>query len=137
MALVVTDLGELELLRKMLKDTSDSEQYYLKLYKNNYVPVNSSVLGDFTEANFTNYVQKTIARTDWSEPTTNASGSGESSVSVQSWTCGASGNTVYGYYVVGETSNIVLWAEKFDSARTLVNSSILNITPVFTTSSEN
>lgn len=135
--LVVPNEGELELLRKMLKDTADTEQYLLRLYKNNYDPVATTTLTDFTEADFTNYVSKTLNRSDWSTPSTNGSGAGQSSVSLQSWTCGASGNTVYGYYVVGATSGKVLWAEKFGTARALALYDVLNVTPVFTINSEN
>lgn len=135
--LVVTDEGELELLEKMLINTSDSENYSLRLYRNSYVPHSGSVLSDFTIANFTNYANKTIARGDWSTPVTNGSNKGQSTVATQSWTCGASGNTIYGYYVVGATSGKVLWAEKFDTPRVLANTDVLNLTPVFTLNSEN
>jgi hypothetical protein len=46
MALVIADVGEIELLDKMLKDAlSVDETYTLKLYQNNYTPLASSVAG--------------------------------------------------------------------------------------------
>ena len=105
MALVVPDLGEIELLTKLLKNTADTEDYILKLYKNNYTPIAATVVGSFTEADFTNYVDKTIARSDWATPST-VSNKAESSVATQSWTCGVTTNTIYGYYVVGATSGV-------------------------------
>ena len=137
MALVVPNQGELQLLQKLLKNTSDTEDYLLRLYQNNYNPVEGSVLGSFTEADFTNYAQKTIARGDWAAPSINGSNKAESSVAAQSWTCGASGNTVYGYYIVGATSGVVLWAEKFSVSRVLGDGDILNVTPIFNLSSAN
>lgn len=137
MPLVVPNEGEIELLQKMLLNTADTEQYSLRLYRVDYTPVLSSTLTDFTEANFTNYLAKTLSRGDWSTPTTNGSNKGQSNVATQSWTCGASGNTIYGYYVVGATSGKVLWAEKFSSARVMTNLDVLNLTPVFTFNSEN
>lgn len=136
MALVVPDEGEIELLKKLLKNTTDSENYLLRLYKNNYTPSGSTTETDFTEADFTNYAEKTIARTDWATPTT-FNNKAESSVTVQSWTCGTVGNTIYGYYIVGSVSGKVLWAEKFASTRVLEDSDILNVTPKFNLSSAN
>jgi hypothetical protein len=135
-ALVVPDLGEIELLTKLLKNTADTEDYILKLYKNNYTPIAATVVGSFTEADFTNYVDKTIARSDWATPST-VSNKAESSVATQSWTCGAIGNTIYGYYVVGATSGVCLWAEEFAAARVLADGDILNLTPKFNLSSAN
>mgnify|MGYP006280979447 CR=1 FL=1 len=136
MALVVPDLGEIELLTKLLKNTTDTENYILRLYQNNYTPIGSTVVGDFSEADFTNYTEKTIARGDWAAPSTVAT-KAESSVTAQSWTCGATGNTIYGYYVVGSTSGVCLWAEKFAAQRILVDGDILNLTPKFNLSSAN
>lgn len=138
MALIVPDLGEIELLTKLLINTNDTEDYLLRLYKNSYSPSASTVVADFTQANFTTYAEKTIARGDWSSP----SGIGvpqkaESSVTAQSWTCGATGNTIYGYYVVGSTSGVCLWAEEFVSPRILADGDILNLTPKFNLSSAN
>lgn len=142
MALVVPDLGELELLDKMLKDAlSTDENYIMKLYQNNYTPVAGSgnPSGTFTEANFTNYTNRTLTRANWSAAAT-VSNKAESSygTSPQSWTCGATGNTIYGYYVQqANAPSYVLWAELFSTARVLANGDILNITPKFTLASEN
>lgn len=136
MALVVPDLGELELLTKLLINTTDTEDYIVRLYQNNYSPSNTTVVGDFTEANFTSYTAKTLARSDWASPSTVGT-KAESTGTVQSWTCGATGNTVYGYYVVGSTSGVCLWAEQFVAARILVDGDVLFLTPKFTLSSAN
>ena len=136
MALVVPDLGEIELLTKLLINTNDTEDYIVRLYKNNYSPINTTVVGDFTEADFTNYTAKTITRSDWASPSTVAN-KAESSATAQSWTCGITGNTLYGYYVIGSTSGVCLWAEQFAASRILVDGDILNLTPKFTLSSAN
>lgn len=138
MALVIADVGEIELLDKMLKDAlSVDETYTLKLYQNNYTPLASSVAGDFTEANFTNYTSKTLVRASWGAATTVSNKASSTYATIQSWTCGASGNTIYGYLVIGTTSGILLWAEKFASARILTSGDDLNLVPVFTFNSEN
>lgn len=137
MALVVCNAGELKLLDWAIKDTSTPENLTLKLYKNDYTPVAASVAGDFTEADFTSYAAKTLTRSSWVAASTNGSGKAASSYAAQSWVCGSTGNTVYGYFVVGATSGTLIWAEKFATARTLANGDTLNVTPSLTLSSEN
>jgi hypothetical protein len=137
MALVVPDSGELELLDKMLKDAlSTDEAFVMKLYKSDTTPAASSVAGDFTEADFTSYAAATLARASWAAAAT-VSNKAESSFAAQSWTCGTTGNTIYGYYVVGATSGTCLWAERFATSRVLASGDVLNITPKFTLASEN
>lgn len=137
MALVIANVGEIELLDKMLKDALSVDEVYLfRLFRNNYTPLAASVVGDFTEANFTDYAQTTLVRASWGAATTVSNKASSTYATIQSWTCGASGNTVYGYYVVGATSGILLWAERFATSRVMVNGDELNLVPVFTFNSE-
>ncbi len=139
MPLCVPNEGELRLLDTMLKlALSTNESHILKLFQANYTPQANTANGSFTEANFTNYAARTLARGTWNSAVT-VSNKAEASYgsSPQSWTCGATGNTIYGYYVVGSTSGKVLWAERFTTARTLASGDILNITPKFTLTTEN
>jgi len=138
MALVTPDAGELELLDKMIKDAlSVDEDYTLKLFKNDYTPSQSTVFGDFTEADFTGYSAATLTRANFGAAST-VNNKAESTYSAQqSWTCGTTGNTVYGYYVLGATSGTCLWAERFATSRTLANGDQLNLTPKLTLNSEN
>jgi hypothetical protein len=134
MALVTPNLGELQLLDKMLKKAlSTDENYFLKLYQNNYTPDATSAPGSFTEATFTNYAVMTLTRANWNAAVS-VGGVAQTSYGSAplSWTCGASGNTIYGYYVVGASSNVVLWAELFATSRILANQDVLNLTPQFT-----
>jgi hypothetical protein len=134
MSLYTPLLGELQLLDKMLKKAlSTDENYILKLYQNNYTPDGNAAPGSFTEANFTNYAAVTMTRALWNSSTI-VSGVAQTSYGSAplSWTCGASGNTIYGYYVVGATSAVVLWAELFATSRVLANQDVLNLTPQFT-----
>lgn len=138
MALYTPNQGELELLDKMLKDPLvTDENYILRLYQNNYTPDDSSVPGSFTEASFTNYAAVTMTRANWNASVT-VSNKAESSYGSAplAWTCGASGNTVYGYYVSGATSSVVLWAEKFATSRVLANADVLQLTPKMTLNHE-
>ena len=136
MALVLMNEGGLELLDKTLKDAlSVDESYLLKLFNVSTLTPNATMTSsDFAAktATFTNYSAATLSRGGWSA----ASSSSNTAVSVYSaaisWTCGATGDTVYGYLIEGATSNKVLWAEKFSVARALGSADVLNITPKFT-----
>ncbi len=136
MVLMVPRQGELELLDKMLKDAlSTDEDYILKLFKNNYTPDQDDDNSSFTEANFTAYAARTLTRALWNAAQVNST-KAESSYGTapESWTCGVTGNTIYGYWVEGVVDNDVLWSEKFATARVLADGDVLNITPKFTLS---
>lgn len=139
MPLVVPDQGELRLLDIMLKEAlTTNENHILKLFRNDVTPSASFIAASLTEANFTNYAARTLTRANWNAATT-VSGKAESSYGTtpQSWTCGATGNTVYGYWVESSVSGKVLWAERFSTSRVLSTNDVLNITPKFTLASEN
>lgn len=136
MPLVVADQGELRLLDIMLKVAlSTNENQILKLYQNNYTPTSAAAPGSFTEATFTGYAARTLTRSTWNSAVT-VSNKAESSYGTtpQSWTCGATGNTIYGYTV--EAGGKTMWGELFSTARVLASGDVLNITPKFTLNSE-
>jgi hypothetical protein len=139
MPLVVPAVGEVALLNKLIVNLlSSDERYILKLYKNNYSPIETATQASFTEANFTSYAARTLSRAGWYAGVHGTPKAECSYAGVQSWTCGTTGNTIYGYWVVGDTKNAgtVLWAELFSTARVLATNDVLNITPKFTLQSE-
>jgi hypothetical protein len=130
MALTVPYVGEVYLLNRMFY--ASGVNYTLRLYQAISSPIsNSTVLADFTECNFTGYVAKTLTSTSWS-PAATVAGITSTNYPTQSWTCGATGNTVLGYYVVDPGGTVVLFAEAFSTSRTLVSGDTLNLTLNFT-----
>jgi hypothetical protein len=124
--------GELQLLNKMLKlALSTDETYILKLYRTDVTPNSSTSRTSFTEANFTGYAARTLTRANWSAGVINASNASEMSYGTtpQSWTCGTTGNTIYGYWVEGTTSTKVLWAERFSTSRVLASGDKIKACP--------
>ena len=141
MALKVPNAGELELLDKMLSAAlSTDEKYLLRLYQNDKTPADADGTVDYNEATFTDYYSRTLDRFQWTSAVAGGNGNTKAESSYgsgpESWTCGASGNTIYGYWVEGATSLKCLWAERFASERVLSSSDVLNITPKFTLTSE-
>jgi hypothetical protein len=144
MPAVIPNEGELRLINEILDGGLARENWTLKLYKTNVTPAETDTTASYTESDFTGYTAKTLTRTvsngvTWGTPASGSptgAWSGEASVAEsayvqQTWTCGASGNTVYGYFVVGATSTKLIMAELFAAPRTLVNSDVLNLTPRF------
>jgi hypothetical protein len=120
----------------MLKDAlSVDENYILKLFNASTItPAVGTTSGSFASATatFTGYSHKTLTRTGWNAATTSSNTAVAEYSAASSWTCGTTTDVVYGYWIEGATSNKVLWAEKFATARTLANGDVLNITPKFT-----
>jgi hypothetical protein len=134
MALVVPDVGEVELLKRLLYANAGSENWTLKLRTDAVTPAESDVAGTYTEATFTNYTTKTITSTQaagtWAVPSTATGTTSSTYGTTLSWTAGSS-QTITGYLVVGATSGTLLFAENFASSKPLSNGDTLNLTPKF------
>jgi hypothetical protein len=133
MALLVPDVGEVRLLTELLDGGTARENWTLKLYKTNVTPAETDTAASYTEADFTGYATKTLTRTvsgaTWSTPATAAGVTSSTyGAAAQSWSA-TSAQTIYGYYVVGATSTILIYAELFGSSISLVNPSTLTLQP--------
>lgn len=134
MTLLCPNVGEVVLLTNLL---SAGNNWTLKLFKSNTTPAETDTAGTYTEADFTNYSAKTLTRAvgagNWGTPSTDGGGvtsSTYNSGTPQTWTCGATGNTVYGYFIVDAVAGTLLIVERFAASRTLASGDTLNLTPV-------
>lgn len=136
MALLIPDVGEVELLARLLYYggatlASGREDGTLKLYKTNVTPAETDTAGSYTVADFTGYSNKTLTSTQsgstWAVPTTAVGVTSSTYGTTLSWSP-TSSQTVYGYYVVGATSTTLWWAELFSSAKNLADGDTLNLT---------
>lgn len=109
---------------------SDLEDFTLRLYKNNFVPDDSTVLADFTEATFTGYGAVGIARSAMASPVivSHVARSTKSVAPVFSCT-GGSPQTVYGWYLESNTTNKCVATQEFDSPRVMSNGATESIDP--------
>ena len=113
MALLMPQGGENKALEALVNKTAP-ENLSLRLFKNNYTPVDTSVTGDFTQADFTGYSAITLVGSDW-----NAASAGTiSCAAVKEFTssAGSQNQDIYGYYIVQVTSGVTVWAERFSTA---------------------
>ncbi|WP_165221905.1 hypothetical protein [Aquisphaera insulae] len=148
MAFLVPHEGDVQLLTDLLGGGT-LENWLLGLFHANITPSETDTAAAYTaqEATFTNYARKTLTRSigagAWNTPVVQAPGGspawtaraqvGHSQYgsTSQTWTCGATGDTIYGYFIIGATSGKLICAEAFAAPRTLVSGDSLSITPVF------
>ncbi len=125
------------------------ENWQLGLFNTNITPSETDTAATYTahEAVFANYARKTLVRsvspTTWNAPVLQTPSGAPSWSSrglvgcshygsaPQTWTCGPTGDTAHGYFIIGETSGKLILAERFDSPRTLIAGDTLSITPSF------
>jgi hypothetical protein len=92
---------------------------YTQLYMVNFTNLNIKELPQFPE---TLQELTLMSNNLLTKSAVTVSNKAESSYgsSARSWTCGTTGNTIYGYWVANPT-NTVLWAERFAVSRVLAN----------------
>ncbi|MGH8562706.1 MAG: hypothetical protein ACREXW_00945 [Gammaproteobacteria bacterium] len=133
MPLLVPTLGENRLLENALGKNA-SEDVILKLFVNNITPADGDTPSTFTEMSTHGYAAKTLTKTSWT--VAQSGGVAEGTYAEQVWTFSAAAAvTVYGYYMVGASSSILVWEEKFASGKVIQNSGDqIKITPKITLS---
>jgi hypothetical protein len=129
-ALVLPNQGEQLALEAMVGKTA-GQNLVLRLYTNNYTPVEGTTEASVTEASGNGYSAITLTAANWSfaagDPST-------LSYAEQTFTfTGALGN-VYGYYFTQVTSGKLVWAEKFTNGPYNIqnNGDQIKITPAIT-----
>lgn len=119
MALVVPNAAEEVILTLLL---SIAEGLDLKIFQNNYTPIESSATVDFTEATFTGYASIQLSAANWGytqgDPTVALYNAAQTFTS----TAGSQNQSCYGYYIERRTTGDVMWAERFtDGPYVIVN----------------
>ena len=112
-ALLVPDVGEVLLLSYSLNKISPGNDVKLKLFKNDYTPVEGSEIADFTEADTAGYAAISLAKADWTIAT--ATGVTTAEQPQKTFTLTGAG-THYGYYITDTAGTGLLWAERFSDA---------------------
>ena len=123
MALLAGNLGETLMLKRILGDQrsgdTTGDTLFLRLYDNDYTPVEGDTWLSFSESDGTGYAAIAIpGDTAGGSGWTYATGGGDtvSATFAQQTFTYTAGDTLYGYYVsskdaAGDTT--VMWAEKF------------------------
>lgn len=129
MALVVSNVSEGLALEKIV-NKSAGENLVLKLYQNNYTPVEGSTAVNFTEATFAGYAAITLVGANWTITTGDPT---YASYAQQTFTRTSTGavQNIYGYFLVGLGSGTLYWAELFTDGPYPVtnNTDAVKVTP--------
>lgn len=136
MAGILPTEGEDRLLSRALGTTVPVDgDITLKLFVNDYTPVDASVNGDFTEMSTNAYAAKVLAQESWT--VAQATGVAEGTYAQQAWTFDDTGGfptTIYGYWLVDE-DDVVVGAERFATSYVVTEiGDVLRITPTLTLS---
>lgn len=86
---------------------SERDTWVMGLYTNNYTPLETSVIGDFTEATFGGYSR--VAVDAWGAAFWSSGGWAESDAALATFTATGAGLpvTVYGYFLLDAGGNVV------------------------------
>lgn len=133
MALVVPNISAVMFLHLILNKSGTYAQAdpILKLYSNDYTPITTSVVGNFTEVTGGGYASKTLTGNSWT-----VSAGGVASYAQQTWTFTGSVGNVYGYYLTNASGDL-FWAERFTDGPYNIAASgeFIKVTPQITAAS--
>ncbi len=129
--LIVPNASKIELM-KIACGLQSNYASRIKLFSNNHVPGPTTVAGSLVEATFTGYSFISLSGVSVSG-SLDMESRAVLSYSACTWTkSGATGNTIYGYWV-SDAAGVLLWVERFDSTIPMVSDgAYLVITPAFT-----
>ena len=110
MAGLVGDAAEVMFLQAIL----GSENLWLRLNVNDRTPADADLVGHYTEMSTHGYAAKSLVVAGWSYT---QGGPSRAEYGNQAWVFTAAALVnVYGYYVVGQVSGALYWAERFPGA---------------------
>lgn len=136
MSLIIPNVGKKN-FNKLFSGETAAHTLFLKLFQNNYTPVATTDVGDFTEASFSGYVTKTLSN-PVTQAALDANNRAVTLYDLVTWTkSGATGNSIYGYYVLDNGGGLV-WCERFVTGAwsMTVDGTILQFYPTFTNRSQ-
>lgn len=113
MTLVCPNSGEIILL-KYIVGLVDAGNPVLHLYGNDVTPADTTVIGDLTECTSAGYAPVTLTSVNWTVVQDGLTGVTTAQYTQRSFAFSTAART-YGYYVT-DTSNNLLWLERFDGA---------------------
>lgn len=131
MSLIITNPGKALALSYLTAKDTTVEKLFLKLYSNDTLPDVTSAATSFTQVTTANgYTSVELSGANWNIV------DGQAAYPEITWNfTGAIGN-IYGYYVVTESSDVAVFAERFANAPFIVSTTgdslkltvILNLT---------
>lgn len=109
MTIQISERGSENILKYLVGFKPTTETVNLKLYSSNTTPDSLTGAGDLTEVTGGGYTPKILGTTEW----TVAGSVATTSPQVFTFTAGV--GQIYGYYLVGNTSGMLIASERFSS----------------------
>ncbi len=134
MGLVLADVGADIILKAYFNNSwaAGGKDLTIKLYTNDYTPLDTSTAVSFTEASGGGYASKTLSNGSWT--VTPANDPSDAVYAQQTWTfTGAldGGATIYGYFVI-DADSVLVYGERLGTSFTPANNGDqLKVTPKF------
>ena len=132
MAGVLVNQGEVIMLEAAVNKLA-GQNLVLRLFKNNYTPVEADTEAAYTEADFTGYAAITLAGATWA---TTVGAPSDVTYPEQTFTSSANqaAQSIYGYYLTQVTSGKLVAAERFSNGPYTMqnNGDALKVTPKIT-----
>ena len=132
MAGVLVNQGETIMLEAFVNKTAP-QTLVLKLFKNNYTPLEGDTEAAYTEADFTGYASASLTPASWSVV---AGAPSEVTYPEVSFTSSAAqaAQAIYGYFVIQTTSGKLVAAERFTNGPYTIqnNGDVIKVTPKIT-----
>ena len=117
MTLRIPNEGEARLLGMALGKIAP-EPLWIRLFANNMTPAETDTTASYTEVSGHGYGEQALTAASW-ELTEGAPT--EATHPQMEWIFTGEAGAVYGYYIVGESSGKVLWAERFSDGPYVIN----------------
>jgi hypothetical protein len=112
------------------QDDSFIEDFWIELFQNDVTVNDLSILGDFTAASFDGYDRIAQTRSDFNTSEAELGYAITQNLASPSWTCtGGAPQTVYGWIMYGQTTNIVYAGQNFDAPRVMSPGAKEDISP--------
>jgi hypothetical protein len=131
MLMVVLNEGKKFFLNNALNPSeSTAPPYVVKLYSNDYTPVDGSNAGNFTEATFPGYAPVVINGDDFEAAVIVADVAHSTSVVTPSYTCtGGAGQLVYGWFMIENDFGTAILAQRFNVPRNMITGAVESLNP--------
>jgi len=134
MSVVMQSGGIIDFCSAAVRDVSRADAYFeVRLFKSDTTPTRTSLLTDFTEADYAGYARQTLLRSAWGIPAL-AGSEAKSIYGTQPLQFGATSGTqkIYGYLVVRKSDAVLLWADRFKTSFTVSATAKLLFKPAIT-----
>lgn len=130
MALVVGNLAEVVMLNYIVNKDAP-EDLVIKLYINDQTPIETDIVGDYTEATGGGYAQVALTAGSWAVTSGTPSSADYPQIT---WNFTGSVGNVYGYYIVRAIGGELMWAERFTNGPFNIqnNGDVIRVTPRLT-----